>query len=230
MLANPLFLGALISYLAAGISPALAAPTAPTDTASEVATPTDSLPAFHFNPLATPISDAAVEATPPQDLESRGVEDIFERQNQAHEISKRALRSDQVITIAGWSIIVGQYVVDQYAGTNWRFPSDGPSIGYIADQVASSMAHTIGNGEVWKNVGGGWSWHGQIWQDNYDFENIPYALVYSLTYQAIQGATDWISADNGFEIMVNDATKKLIFQLQVYPTIHQAVSNWHDEF
>lgn len=128
-----------------------------------------------------------------------------------------------------WVFVAGQFIVEQFGGTSWQFPTDGISIGYICDQVAGSIANTLGNGQVTRNVGGGWTWAGQIFQDNYDFNTIPYNLLYGIIYDAIQGSTDWLTKDNAFDFIVHDTNGKAILELAVFPTIRGGVVNWHDE-
>lgn len=147
-----------------------------------------------------------------------------------HQLSRRAMTLGKKYSVSGWVVTVARYAVEQYTGTYWKFPTDGLSVAYIADQVAGSFTRVIGNGEVDRNVGGGWSWHARIFQDNYEFNGFPYNLVYSLVFDAIKGSTDWITNDNAFEFAINSQDGRgALMVLRVYPTVRGALSSVHNE-
>ncbi|KAJ2967919.1 hypothetical protein NQ176_g9436 [Zarea fungicola] len=151
----------------------------------------------------------------------------------APEISKAQVERDTGLTrnklyrISGWAFYIGSYVVDQYRGTNWVFPSDAISIDYIANQVASDIIKHPGNGGLLNNVGGGWSYYVSL-ASGYSYNNIPYPVLWGTITLAIQGANDWLLYDNAFSFTMQDTNHQEIFSILVYPTIHSTLAATHD--
>lgn len=145
-------------------------------------------------------------------------------------LQRRDLQKGAIYNIAGLGVQVFYYAFSMVGGTDWRFPTDAISVSFIADQIAASLTQTIGDGHVTRDIDGGWTWEAQIL--GRDFTDMPYQLMYTLVYQAIEGATDWaILSENEFNLGLENLDGSKLLELILRPTINSGqISNGHDEF
>lgn len=142
---------------------------------------------------------------------------------EARALSKRvSMFKGKLYRIQGWVFSISFYLVEHWGGTSWVFPQDTDfaSQNYIADQFATDVRSTIGDGTVENRaIGGGWSWSGNV-NNGYEFNDIPYAVMYHTCINAIQGAVDWISVENGAAWQMLDTNGREIGFFQLFPTAY----------
>lgn len=148
-------------------------------------------------------------------------------------ISKRVdMYLGKKYNVAGWVFSIGAYTVQDIGSTSWRFPrqTDFDGMNYIADQIATSVRSVIGDSYVSRNVGGGWTWTAQL-SKGYDYDNIPYLVIYNTVFEAIQGAVDWISKEKYAAYQMVDSNGQQIAIFSFYPTNGNLneISNVHTE-
>lgn len=146
---------------------------------------------------------------------------------ETRDLTKRtSMYRGKLYQIQGWVFSISWYLVEHWQGTNWVFPKDTDLAGqnYIADNFATDVRSVIGGGIVQRrNLGGGWSWSGEIYENNgYEFRDIPYAVMYHTCIEAIQGAVDWITPENGITWEMVDTLGRRIGGFSVYPSAFNA--------
>lgn len=121
--------------------------------------------------------------------------------------------------IAGWFFSISFYVVEEWPGTTWTFPRNNlaRSITYISDQLARDVTQVVNDHVFQRNIGGGWSWSGHV-GDHYQFKNIPYDVIFDTCFDAITGAVDWITWENGATWQLLDTAGDEIAAFSLYPT------------
>lgn len=140
------------------------------------------------------------------------------------------LRQDFIYRLGGWVFTIGQYNLNDYQNVNgWVLPTNGIDIDYLAGQVADAIRAHTGTGDLDGNVGGGWSYFISLAQ-NYQFQNIPYSVLWGTITLAIQCANDWITWENAVYFQTVDTNGIPIFVLEIWPTVHGAMTSIHDEF
>lgn len=156
---------------------------------------------------------------------------------EARDVTKRVnMYKGKLYALQGWVFSISYYLVEHWQGTSWVFPKDTDFQGqnFIADQFATDVRRVIGNGVVSsRQIGGGWSWSGHIDVNaGYEFRDIPYSVMYHTCIDAIQGAVDWISPENGVTWEMVDTIGRTIGGFSIYPTAFDqthAPDNIHGE-
>lgn len=78
---------------------------------------------------------------------------------------------------------------------------------------------------------GGWSWSGHV-GPAYMFHEIPYDVIFNTAFDAMQGAVDWITNENGATWQLVDTLGREIAIFTLWPTnadLHKAPINLHEE-
>lgn len=157
---------------------------------------------------------------------------------EARGLTKRvSMYKGKLYALQGWVFSISYYIVELWQGTSWVFPRDTDFEGqnFIADRFATDVRQVIGNGVVSsREIGGGWSWSGNIDVGaGYEFRDVPYSFAYHTCIDAIQGAVDWISPENGVTWEMVDTLGRKIAGFSIYPTAFDnshAQDNVHAEF
>lgn len=181
--------------------------------------------------LPEPLRNALSEFKEPSSFEKTPDPAIIERWES--DISKRGtIERGKRYSLAGWVFTIGAYIVQEVGSTSWVFPqqSDWSARNWLADDVTTSIRSTFGDGFHIQNIGGGWTWSGQI-GNGYEFQDIPYEALYRVFMDSIETAMDWISQENylAFQLIDNAGVQIGIFAL--YPTNGDlnSVRNYHND-
>lgn len=121
--------------------------------------------------------------------------------------------------VAGWVFSISYYLVDEWGGTTWQFPPNDNqgSRSFIANHFAADVG-TIGRDVVYERVlAGGWSWSGHA-GTAYMFTEIPYDALFNTAFDAMEGAVDWLSGDNGVTWQMLDTVGREIAAFTIFPT------------
>ncbi|KAJ2975748.1 hypothetical protein NQ176_g5349 [Zarea fungicola] len=173
---------------------------------------------------------AELEALPPFPTPSHHATEGVEPMSAKDLAERSSLKQNHVYRIGAWVFTIGKYLLESYSGVNgWVVPTDAISIDYLAGQIAESIRGNEGTGDLVENVGGGWTYFMTL-AENYQFQNIPYTVLWGTITLAIQGANDWILHDNGLSFQTVDTNGNPIFTLDIFPTTRGQVTGIHDEF
>jgi hypothetical protein len=134
-------------------------------------------------------------------------------------IAKRTpgqMNTGKTYNIAGWTFIIGDFIVEQYQGTTWRFPSSDSDINWIVNNVASTIGKIYSDGDITSYITGGW----QLFVASRDGNNvagIPTAMVKALFGDAIRSAGDWISVENSLSFQIVNDAGSLLYSFSLWP-------------
>ncbi|KAJ2984289.1 hypothetical protein NQ176_g57 [Zarea fungicola] len=155
--------------------------------------------------------------SPPANLEARS--------------DTRGLYRGKLYRISQWVFYCGQVLVEQFGGTTpprLAFPRDAPGMQKLSDAITDSVLATIGNGRVTKNVGD-WTWAGNIFQSAYEYNEIPRPVMFTIVLEGIIAATDWITDDNAFDVIIHDEGGHALMQFSLFPKHKGDILRFYDE-
>lgn len=217
----------------ASLCSAVPAPTSIPSAADNHLQPVTASEAYHTYPAGLPerIRNALAEINEPKPSDiAPGVVPTAVAVRRG--VSKRTLIDDgHKYSIAGWVFTIGNIWFREIGSTTWKFPpmSDWSSRNWLADDVATSIRSVFGDGFHEQNIGGGWTWTGTL-VSGYEFQDIPYEVLWRVFMDAIETADEWISTENYLAFTMIDNAGVFLGSFELYPTNGDMSNYWNAHF